>query len=84
MKLLRCWWCGDVLALAKREVRQCDCGRSFGRYNPDGDTVAISADPNCRLFGLDNRVFIFGRAEAWAYDESNGKVTRVADIKECR
>lgn len=58
-------------------------------YNQDGDTATIAGD--CRLYGIDNRLFwtapyahdtkafLSGQAKAWAYDESNGKITRLEE-----
>jgi hypothetical protein len=83
VKFLRCNVCGEMLFLTRHVTRSCDCGRTFGRYNPDGDTAIISADSHCHLYGLDNRVFIRGRAETWRYDESNGKIRRVDTEREC-
>lgn len=74
MKLLRCTRCGDAVALSKR-WRSCECGASGGVYDDDGDRATIAGP--CRLYGISNRLFLDLRAEAWPYDETNGKITRV-------
>jgi hypothetical protein len=72
MKLIRCR-CGDVVALSFR-WRDCHCGQSGGAYMRNGHHITVSGP--CVVYGLDNHVFTTGRAEAWLYDESNGKVHR--------
>lgn len=74
MKLIRCNECGDPVALSKR-WRDCHCGQSGGAYNADGDRATIAGP--CSLYGISNRLFLGQRVEAWPYQESNGKITRV-------
>lgn len=52
MKLIVCESCGDVVRL-KRDVRECECGRSRGRYLADGANAVYSGP--CRMLGLANR-----------------------------
>lgn len=73
MKLIYCRDCQDVVALSQK-TRRCDCERSGGRYNDDGDTILIYGP--CVVYGLDNRVLMFGRGEGFVYPEGNGKVYR--------
>lgn len=75
MKLYLCSDCFDVQALTDYEWRSCKCGASGGRYNADGDTATVAG--SAVLYGLSNKVFTAGRADAWKYDESNGKITRL-------
>lgn len=94
MKLLLCRACFDWNALSYGP-RDCECGRTGGQYNPDGDTATVWGDGV--LFGFSNRAwrplfFKFalegerqlpeempGRDVLWVYDESNGKITRLKE-----
>lgn len=78
MKLILCNDCKDTVAMSWR-WRDCDCGKSGGRYKEDGDRIVI--DGPCTVYGLDNRVFITGRADAFLYPEGNGKVERKAKYR---
>ena len=77
MKLIRCYACGDPVALTSREWRNCACGRSGGAYERDGDKAIIAGE--CSLYGVSNKLFYGLRAEAWPYDETNGKITRLVE-----
>lgn len=74
MKLFLCSSCYDIQALTEYEWRSCKCGRSGGRYDEDGDRATVAGD--AVLYGVSNILFRAGKAEAWKYDESNGKITR--------
>lgn len=77
MKLIRCEECGDPVALSVK-WRDCHCGLSGGAYHGDGHRAVVSGP--CRVYGISNRLFFLGeRSEAWAYDESNGRVDRLKD-----
>lgn len=43
MKLLFCTTCHDVFRMTLK-YRECKCGKVFGAYNADGDTVTVSPD----------------------------------------
>lgn len=43
MKLILCTFCGDVYSL-KRELKQCGCGRTWGKYKRDGLHAQFSGD----------------------------------------
>jgi hypothetical protein len=75
VKMIRCDVCADVVALAWKRWRDCVCGESGGEYNEDGDTITIVG--RCRVYGVDGRVFLGRRSEAFPYPEHNGKVTRI-------
>lgn len=93
MKLLVCLACFDWNALSY-DPRECECGRTGGRYNNDGDTATVWGDGV--LFGFSNRAWkpllmehlacathpksaLPGSEVLWVYDESNGKITRLAE-----
>lgn len=80
VKLIRCEECGDPVALS-RKWRNCDCGRSGGAYGPDGDRAVIAGP--CGLYGISNKIFLGVRADAWPYDETNGKIERLAKNRGC-
>ena len=52
MKLIFCFYCADVFKLTRVEERVCKCGRSRGRYRPDGHHVDVTED--ALVLGLDN------------------------------
>lgn len=73
--MILCNDCGDPVALSKR-WRSCYCGRSGGAYKHDGDHALVGGP--CRVVGISNKV-LYSRAECWPYDESNGKIERLAE-----
>jgi hypothetical protein len=88
MKLIFCQKCHDVIKLrsfrdGKPDRRFCDCGRSGGYYEEDGDKVVVWG--YARLIGLRNGFFMkdieriqesIGPDFVFWYPEDNGKVTR--------
>lgn len=56
MKLIYCEFCGDVFNLT-REEKSCSCGRSKGKYLPDGLNAEISGKNSVPL-GFSNGSFI--------------------------
>lgn len=52
MKLIRCTYCNDVVALIPGRLRACACGRSRGRYRADGIAADIAGP--CVALGIDN------------------------------
>lgn len=64
MKLIRCYRCGDVVALSAK-TRECHCSSSSGRYTSPKD---VTVNGPCLLFGVDNSVFAKGRAEAFVIE----------------
>lgn len=78
MKLISCQECQDLVGLT-RAWRNCECLASGGGYERDGDKVVIAGP--CLLIAMQNgiRDATITRGEAWIYDESNGKVTRLTE-----
>lgn len=54
MKLIVCRQCNDWNALSW-SMRECRCGRTGGKYNPDGDTATVFGDGI--LFGFSNHAW---------------------------
>lgn len=74
MKLIQCARCYEVEGLSQRP-KTCGCGLSGGMYERDNLKVIVWGA--ARVYGLDNRVFLTGRAEVFAYPEDNGRVARL-------
>jgi len=74
MKLIRCTRCGDNVALSLK-WRSCDCRASGGAYKEDLHAATVAGP--CIVLGVENRVVREGRAQAWIYDESNGRIERL-------
>lgn len=55
MKLFSCPTCKDIVNMTLTK-RTCACGRSWGCYNSDKDTVTVSMD--AIVMGMSNNTFI--------------------------
>ena len=81
MKFIRCGECGDLQALHPAAWRRCHCAASGGQYDHDGRTALVVG--KAEVYGVDNRVFTTGRAEAFLISEPCQWVKRfdtVADV----
>ena len=56
MKLLNCQSCNDIVAL-HTQMRECLCGKSSGRYQPDG-LKAVYQGP-ARILGMRNSQYSY-------------------------